>query len=179
MKKSIETDRLILREIRVTDIDGMYALDSDPEVQRYLGNNPLQTKEQSLEAINFIRQQYIDNGIGRWAIIDKQTNDFIGWTGLKYITELTNKHINYYDLGYRLRKEYWGKGIASESAIASLTLAFDELKAQEVYAIADSENIGSNAILKKIGFTLLEVFDYDGIPHNWFKITKEEFKKTI
>lgn len=92
MKIFAETERLILREILPSDIDGMFELDSDPEVHKYLGNKPVTTREQISDAINFIRQQYIDNGIGRWAIIDKKTNDFIGWTGLKFVTELTNNH---------------------------------------------------------------------------------------
>ena len=53
--------------------------------------------------ISFIRAQYVKNGIGRWAIIDKNTEDFIGWTGLKYEQNL-RKEFNYYDLGYRLKK---------------------------------------------------------------------------
>lgn len=177
MIKHIETERLLLREIVESDIEGMYDLDADVEVHQYLGKNPVQNKEQSLEVINFIRQQYIDNGIGRWAIIDKETNDFVGWTGLKYVTELTNNHINYYDLGYRLRKKYWGKGIATESAVASLRLAFEILHANAVYAMADVDNDGSNAILKKIGFTKVETFDLEGVDHHWYEITKEQFFK--
>nr|WP_240768670.1 GNAT family N-acetyltransferase [Olivibacter sp. XZL3] len=80
----------------------MYELDSDPEVHKYLGNNPIKDKDQVPGIIDFIRKQYIEHGIGRWAVVDKQTNDFIGWAGLKYITEETNGQKNYYDLGYRL-----------------------------------------------------------------------------
>lgn len=176
MKVLVETDRLILREIILTDIEGMYELDSDPEVHKYLGNNPVKEKEEVIEVINFIRQQYIVNGIGRWAIIDKKTNDFIGWTGLKYVTELTNNHKNYYDLGYRLRKKYWGKGIATESAIASLDYAFDKLNAKEVYAMADCKNDDSNKILKKLGLNFIEKFELDGVEHNWYKIIKTEYR---
>lgn len=171
-----ETKRLILREIALTDIDGMFDLDSDYEVHKYLGNNPVKDKQETVDVINFIRQQYLDNGIGRWAIIDKQTNEFIGWTGLKYVTELTNNHINYYDLGYRLRKKYWGKGIATESAIASLGYAFDKLNANEIYAMADCKNDGSNNILKKVGLKFIEKFDLDGVEHNWYKIEKSEYE---
>lgn len=171
----IQTDRLILREILPTDVDGMFALDSDPEVHKYLGNKPVTSKEQVVAVINFIRQQYIDNGIGRWAVIDKRTNDFIGWAGLKFVTELTNNHQNYYDLGYRLRKKYWGQGIATEAAKASLQYAFEQLKTHEVYAMADCENIGSNKILKKLGLQFIEKFDYDGIEHNWYCIKKKEY----
>lgn len=171
-----ETERLILREIIPSDIDGMFELDSDPEVHKYLGNKPVTEREQISNVINFIRQQYTDNGIGRWAIIDKKTNHFIGWTGLKFVTDLTNNHKNYYDLGYRLIKKYWGQGIAIETAIASLNFAFEQLKAGEVYAMADCENDGSNKILKKVGLNFIERFDLDGIEHNWYKIDKNKYE---
>jgi [ribosomal protein S5]-alanine N-acetyltransferase len=67
----IETERLILREIVPTDVDGLFELDSDPEVHRYLGNKTIDSREKIVELIEFIRKQYADNGIGRWAIIDK------------------------------------------------------------------------------------------------------------
>lgn len=170
MKIFVETKRLLLREILPTDIDGMYELDSDPEVHSYLGNKPVKNKEEVADIINFIRQQYTDNGIGRWAIIDKKTNAFMGWAGLKLITNETNHHNNYYDLGYRLIKKYWGQGIATEAAIATLQYAFEKLNTNEVYAIADSDNTGSNKILKKIGFTFIEDFNLDSVKHNWYKI---------
>ncbi len=176
MKVFAETERLILREILPIDVEGLWELDSDPEVHKYLGNNPVTDKEQIVEVINFIRQQYIDNGIGRWAIIDKKTNEFIGWTGLKFVTDTINNHQNYYDLGYRLIKKYWGQGIATETAFASLEYAFDKLNATEVYAIADCENDGSNKVLKKAGLTFIETFDLEGMKLNWYKISKTEFK---
>lgn len=176
MKIFAETERLILREILPTDVEGMYQLDADPDVHKYLGNKPVTSREQTVEVINFIRQQYIDNGIGRWAIIDKKSHEFLGWTGLKLVTDETNHHKNYYDLGYRLIKKYWGKGIATESAFASLEYAFDKLDAKEVYAMADCENNGSNNILKKVGLDFIETFDLDGTKHNWYKIDKPGFE---
>lgn len=173
-----ETERLILREIIPSDIDGMFELDSDPEVHKFLGNKPVTDRKQIVNVINFIRKQYIDNGIGRWAIVDKKTNDFIGWTGLKFVTDLTNNRKNYYDLGYRLKKKYWGKGIATETAIVSLDYAFNKLKVEEVYAAASCENIGSNKILQKIGLNLIETFYYEDIKCNWYKIDKNDYEKT-
>lgn len=175
MKIFAETKRLLLREILPTDINGMYELDSDPDVHSYLGNKPVNNKKEVVDIINFIRQQYIDNGIGRLAIIDKKTNAFMGWTGLKLITNETNHHNNYYDLGYRLTKKYWEQGIATEAAIGTLQYAFEKLNINEIYAIADSKNMGSNKILTKIGLTFIETFDLDGIKHNWYKIDKTEY----
>jgi len=71
MEIFVEIERLILREITLEDEVGLFQLDSDSDVHRYLGNKPVDNIEQIREVIKFIRQQYIDNGIGRWAIIEK------------------------------------------------------------------------------------------------------------
>jgi RimJ/RimL family protein N-acetyltransferase len=176
MKLLAETERLIIREIVPTDVDEMFELHSDPEVHRYLGNKTVTTKAETIDIINFVRQQYNDHGVGRWAIIDKKTNEFIGWTGLEFVTKETNNHKNYYDLGYRLKKRFWGHGIATESAFASLDYAFDKLNANEVYAIADCENQGSNKILRKVGLKFVEIFEFEGIKHNWYKVDRTEYQ---
>jgi RimJ/RimL family protein N-acetyltransferase len=173
MKIFLETERLILREILPSDLDGLFELDSDPEVHRYLGNQPVKDKTQIVEIIQFIRQQYLDYGIGRWAVVDKQSKEFMGWAGLKWITTPINNHVHYYDLGYRLIKKHWGKGIATESAQAALIYAFEQLNAQAVYAMADCENIGSNHVLQKVGLHFVETFDFEGIVHNWYKIVQQ------
>ena len=173
MKIFAETERLLLRELLPEDINGLLQLDSDPEVHQYLGQKTISTIEESSQNLNYIRKQYIDNGIGRWAVIEKETNQFIGWSGLKLITELTNGHINYYDLGYRFIKEYWGKGYATESAKASISYAFNQLNANEVYAIADIDNLASIKILEKLGLKRINIFQYDGKPHHWLKIEKQ------
>lgn len=177
MKVFLTTERLLMREILPTDVDGMFELDSDPEVHKYLGNHPVKTKEESLELINYIRQQYIDHGIGRWAIIDRKTNEFIGWTGLKFVTKETNHHKEYYDLGYRLIKRFWGRGIAAETAFASLEYAFNTLKIPEVYAMAARDNLASNRILQKAGLTLTETFEMEGVAHNWYKIERSGYER--
>ena len=96
---------------------------------------------------------------------------------MKFVTTEINKHKNYYDLGYRLIKKYWGQGIGTEAALASLKYAFEKLKVDEVYAMADCENTGSNNILKKLGMNCIETFDYEGIKHNWYKIEKREYEE--
>ena len=83
----VETLRLTLRELLPQDVDGMFDLDADPEVHRYLGNQPLQEKHQAEKVIEFVRRQYVDNGIGRWAMVDKASGDFVGWTGLKLVKD--------------------------------------------------------------------------------------------
>ena len=96
MNIHIETPRLIIRDVELYDAEGIFQLDSDPEVHKYLGENPIKTMLEAKKIIEYIRNQYIEHGIGRWAIIDKKTCDFIGWTGLKYEQQIRNS-FNYYD----------------------------------------------------------------------------------
>jgi RimJ/RimL family protein N-acetyltransferase len=179
MKIFIETERLILRAFVLEDVDGLFELDSDPEVQRYLGNKPITEKEQALKTIKYVQQQYVENGIGRWALIEKSTNSFIGWSGLKLVKEPVNQHVNFYDIGYRLLQKYWGQGFASESAFASLAYGFNELNLNEIYAAANVENIGSNTILRKIGMQFVETFYYEAALQNWYKITQTDWQQKI
>jgi len=177
MKIITETERLIIREIGETDFDAMFELHSDPDVHIYLGNNTITSKEKLIEAIDSLKKQYIEFGVGRWAMIHKQTNEFIGWTGLEFVTKEINNHKNFYDLGYRLLKQFWGQGFASESAFASVDYGFTKLDATDIYAMADIKNEGSNKILKKVGLEFLETFDLDGIEHNWYRLKKSEYEQ--
>lgn len=165
----IETPRLILRDILSEDEEDMFKMDSNPIVHQYLGNKPIRTIAETRENIAFIRKQYIDFGIGRWAVIEKETSLFAGWAGLKWITEEMNHHQNFYDLGYRLSPQFWGKGIASEAAIASFEYAFNELKVNKLYAITHVENLASRHILEKIGFNFVETFKFQDLDCNWLK----------
>lgn len=182
MKIYAETDRLILRELLLTDDTEMFAMDSDPEVHKFLGNKPTKEIEETRKTIELVRQQYIDNGIGRWAIIEKSSGEFVGWTGLKLMKDTINNHSNFYDVGYRLAQKHWGKGYATESAKASLRYAFEEMNLSEVFGITHVENMVSRKALEKCGLKFIETFvwgQWNELPCNWLKITKEEWHSTI
>ena len=177
MIQPIETERLILREIIPTDDERLFVLDSDPEVHRYLGNNPVKEIQQVRDYIQFIRQQYIDFGIGRWAVIEKESNLFIGWSGIKYYNFPINNHVHFYELGYRLIPEFWGKGYATESARAWIKYGFENFETQKMYAMTDIHNQNSKNVLTKVGFIQKGSFDYEDDPKqpcNWFELSKEE-----
>ena len=108
MKKSFDSDRLFYRELLPTDDRAMFELDSNPEVQRYTGSKVVSSIDESRAIIAQIRQQYIDHGIGRWAVILKETNEFLGWAGLKFHASM-NAYENVHDLGYRFLQKHWEK----------------------------------------------------------------------
>lgn len=172
---TIETERFILRPFLETDVQDIFELDSDLDVHRYLGY-PTKSMEEAQATVAYVQNQYKKDGLGRWAVIDKKTNEFIGWSGLKYEREVRD-NMDYYDLGYRLKKKYWGKGIATETALASLKYGFETLNLNEIFAGAHVDNIGSNKVLQKVGLQLLETFEYEGVPHHWYSINKEGWQK--
>jgi len=166
----METERLILRELLPTDDIGMFELDSNPEVHRFLGNKPVKTIEESRMYIENIRQQYVDNGTGRWAVILKESNEFIGWSGIKLIKESINNHQDFYEIGYRFIQKHWGKGYATEAGQAFVDYAFNEMKVEYLYAYADAGNENSKKILGKLGMNYINSFEYEGEEHVWFKM---------
>lgn len=165
----IETPRLIIRELQESDAEAMFEMDRDAEVHRYLGGKPYTDIAQSRDNIAFIRAQYAQNGIGRWAVELKTTGEFIGWTGFKLMRDQpVNGHVDHYDFGYRHARRFWKKGYAFEAAQAALAYGLRELRIPDVYAMTDVENAGSRRILEKLGFRLVEIFRYDG-PSLWVK----------
>ena len=182
MTFKIETERLLLRDIRLEDLDGMFALDSNPNVHKYLGNKPIKTIAEAEKNIHKILQQYKTLGIGRFAVIEKASNQFIGWSGLKFNTgekESLGDKRDFYDVGYRLIERFWNKGYARESAIASLNFGFQELKLDVIVGAAETGNIASNKILKKIGLHYKEQFPFENEMINWYELKKEEYAKTM
>lgn len=173
MKFHIETERLILRELRLTDLEGMFELDSDPEVHRFLGNKPIMTMEESQVIIEKVLGQYEEYGIGRWAVIEKNTGAFMGWSGIKFNTDYNmNGFEQYYDVGYRLIKRFWGKGYATESGKAAVDYAFNILNLPELFATTEIGNQASHNALLKIGLKYIEDFYFEEQQLNlrWYKI---------
>ena len=147
MINKIETERLIIREIRKSDLEGMFALDSSTEVHKYLGNKTIKTKEEAEKIIKFIQQQYKERGIGRFAVIEKASGNFIGWSGFKLNQgnkEEVNGFQNFIDIGYRFIPKYWNNGYGLESAKACLEFGFKQMNYETIYGAAEIENIGSN-----------------------------------
>ncbi len=165
-----ESERLNYRPIEISDAKALFEMDNNPNVHLFLGNEPVKTIDEVFDYIKNIQNQYIKNGIGRFAIAIKKNNEVIGWAGIKFITEPENNHVNFYDLGYRLQEKHWKKGFALEAAKAWLEYGFEVMKIKKMYASAHVDNIGSNKILQKIGMKENGQFYYDDLLCNWYEL---------
>ncbi|MET3731283.1 GNAT family N-acetyltransferase [Moheibacter stercoris] len=178
----LETERLLIKPLSEEHIDDWFEMDSDPEVHTYISQSPVQSKDEIREALKFISQQYKDNGVGRWAVVDKNSGEMLGWCGLKFYKEPLNGHAQIYEHGYRFKQKHWGKGLATESSKAVLDWGFENLGIDTIYAITDPENLNSQHVLKKLGFHHTGNFDweFEGKKFKncyWFELSRNDFHK--
>lgn len=166
MKKILETKRLYLRELTPEDAEDFFNLNLDPEVIKYTGDLAFNN---IIEARSFLQNynQYEMFGMGRWAVIHKEDNLFLGWCGLKYSPDLDEV-----DIGFRFHKKYWNQGFATESAQACLEFGFNQLNLEKIVGRAMEANIASVKVLEKIGMQYVGKFDFlkhEGVLYEIFK----------
>lgn len=155
----LETERLILRPHTLDDVEPSYQMNLDEEVSRYTGDRGVQSREEIHRRIKEdVLGDYAKYGFGRFAVMLKSENIFIGFSGLKYLPDLDEV-----DLGYRLVRDYWGKGYATESAQASLDFGFNQLGLERIIALALPENEASIHIMDKLGFEFDKMVEEDGL----------------
>ena len=172
----LETKRLLLRPFLTADAEVLFKMDANPNVHRYLWQKPTQNLDESKVLIDYIHKQYAENKIGRFATILKDTNEFIGWTGIKYVNDHTeNGNTNFYDYGYRLDEPHWGKGYATEATEAWLEYGFSKMNVPSLHAYTHHDNGASNHILSKVGMELIENYiAADGVKWNWWKLENKK-----
>lgn len=154
----IESERTVLREWVPNDAPWLYQLNMNPQVVRYTGDAGF-TSTQS--ALNLIKSypNYQRDGYGRWMVIDKSTDHPIGWCGLK------NNPWGI-DLGFRFFEAVWGKGIATECALATVEKA-KALGLRDLIGRALSENVGSWKVLEKVGMQRYESLPIEDFAQNY------------
>lgn len=94
---------------------------------------------------------------------------------MKFRATEENNYSNIYDLGYRFDEKYWNKGFATEAAKRWLDYGFNEMELQTIHACAVTENIGSNTVLRKLGFEFTNEYLVNDTIHSWYKFDKQNF----
>jgi len=154
-----ETARLRLREWEEADETRFYRVMNTPDVMKHLGGvqSPEEWGAAYLRILGF-QQQY---GHTFWVLEDRASGELLGFCGIKRVNapdagELIESH----EIGWRLRPEAWGQGIAKEAAITSLDLAFGRFAAPFVVATTIPANLPSLALMKRLGMTRREDLEY-------------------
>ncbi len=144
----LETERLRLREIVHEDAQGIFNCFSNNDVMRYYGQDPITTKEQAEQFVEFFSKNFKENRGIRWGIELKEKEGIIGTIGFNVWSP---KHKRA-EIGYELYPNYWNKGYATEAVSKVISYGFNELDLTRIGAVVFIENKPSNKLLKKLGF---------------------------
>ena len=181
--KYIKTKRLILRDWQESDIEPFVQMNLDRDVRRYFPS--LQTREESILYAHNAQRGIRDRGFGLFAVERKDTNEFIGFTGIHVLEADDNLDFEFLpcvEIGWRLKKKHWNQGFATEAAKGVLKFVQRQTDIKEIYAFTAVRNKPSINIMEKLGMEEVRTFDHPAIidghalkPHVLYKIsTKKE-----
>ncbi|MFE2870360.1 GNAT family N-acetyltransferase [Embleya sp. NPDC059259] len=141
----IETERLSLRPLAISDVDAFVALHADPRVNRFVGTF---SRQQALERLAVVERQWAERGHGLCAVELRSNGEFIGRSGLQYWEQFDEV-----ELGWTLRAEHWGHGYATEAARACLDWGFASLQEDYFTALMRPGNEPSVKVAQRLGFS--------------------------
>lgn len=166
-----ETERVEIREFEVRDSKALSKILSDPDVMEYSSKGPLD-EAGTKKFVESCRKTYEVHGYGLWAVIDKKSGSLIGYCGLSHATV---DNLDKVEIAYRLAKEYWGLGIASETAAAVLAQGFDALNLELIVGIVSTRHKASIGVLEKIGFRDFYMTSYCGWDVRIYHLSKTQW----
>lgn len=154
------SERLGFRTYTQNDFDNIYALCSDTEVMHFFPA-PLNQEESQAQLDKLINRQEQD-GCTFWATELLETGEFIGFIGVAVI-RMGASFDGGIEIGWRLKKEHWRNGYASEGAMACLEYARDVLGIKKVLSFTAKVNIPSQKVMEKIGMAKIDEFDHPAL----------------
>jgi len=154
----LTTERLLLRPWRASDREPFAALNADPEVMRYFPA-PL-TRAESDAMVDAIIENFAMRGWGLWAVEVIDCAPFVGFVGLN-VPGFETVFTPCVEIGWRLAREHWGKGYASEAARAALQHGFEDVGLDEILSWTATTNLQSQAVMARIGMTHDPADDFD------------------
>ncbi|WP_108816542.1 GNAT family N-acetyltransferase [Loktanella sp. Alg231-35] len=166
---TIITERLQLVPYAPAHLDGLYAMNSDPEVMRHLG--PPQTREEV--ATSIARQQHVwaRNGFGWWSVIEREAEALVGAACLQHLAHVETNPL---EIGWRLRPAGQGKGYATEAGRAVMRYGFDVIGESRLVAVTDPENKASARVMERLGMTYIGIQTHYDVPCVTYEIKRTD-----
>jgi ribosomal-protein-alanine N-acetyltransferase len=168
---TITTPRLVLRPFADDDAPALHQILSVPGVLRYFPNTQPPPLEKVHKLVSHQLQHWHEHNLGWWAVEPRQEKVFIGWCGLQYLPETDETEV-----AYLLAKPYWGQGLATEGARASLRYGFETLELEIIIGLVHPENIASQRVIEKLGMPFTNEARYFGIDVYRYALNRSDFK---
>lgn len=156
----LESKRLLLRELTLSDVDDLFAILGDEETMRFYPAS--KTREQTIGWIEWNLRSYEQYGFGLWGLVLKETGEFVGDCGLT-MQEVDGEW--FVEVGYHVKKTHWRHGLATEAAMACRDHAFDVLGLCRLIALVRVENVPSAGVARKLGMDVWKETMRSGLRH--------------
>jgi RimJ/RimL family protein N-acetyltransferase len=156
----LETERLLLRRFTADDVDLLIELDSDPDVMHHITGGRPTSRE---EIVSDVLPAFLDYyrryaGFGFWAAVERSTGRFVGWFHLRPAHGDGPDEV---ELGYRLRRDVWGRGYATEGSRALIDTAFRHFGVRRVHAETMAVHVASRRVMERSGLRYARTFHQD------------------
>lgn len=174
----LTTSRLRLEPCSERHLDGLQAVNGDAEVMKYLTGRP-ETREETVAMIRRVESRWAEWGYSWWSFIERASDEVVG-TGC--IQNLRKAGANPdpscpLEIGWRLRRDRWHRGLALEAARAMADFAFDTLRAERLYAVCNPDNSASEAVMKRLGMRLLGMQEWYAMQVTTYEVTRAEWEQ--
>ena len=175
---TLTTARLRLEPYRDEHVDGLHALNSDPEVMRYLSGKP-DTPDETRAIVERVKARWAEVGYSWWAFIERETGEIVGAGCLQNLrreaTPLPDRACPL-EIGWRLRRDAQGRGLATEAAIAIADFAFDVRRADELLAVCHPDNTASASVMARLGMRALGLQRWYGKDLTTYRIDAAQWR---
>lgn len=167
MIPELVTERLLLRGLELADLDAYAAICADPEVRRYLGDGRPLERSAAWREMAFLLGHWGLRGFGQWAVVQRENGELLGRAGLWQPEGWPGLEV-----GWVLGRPYWGRGFATEAALAGLNHAFSVLGAQQVISLIHPENERSIRVAERLGERYERQVELSRTPHRLYGIER-------
>ena len=163
----LETRRLILREMTLHDVDDLHKVLGDPEAMQFYPQ-PFDRQMTQMWIERSI-QRYAQHGFGLWSVISKENGELIGDCGL-LVQEVDD--VKEIEVGYHIRRDLWGKGLATEAAQVARDYGFSQLGVAKLISLINPANIASRRVAEKNGIRLIKEMEWRNKPTCVYALSK-------
>jgi RimJ/RimL family protein N-acetyltransferase len=173
----LTTARLRLEPFTDSHVNGLNALNADPEVMRYISGRP-ERLEETIAVVQRVKQRWIEFGYSWWSFIDQASGRIVGAGCLQNLRREASSlpdPASPLEIGWRLRRDCWGQGLATEAAHRMARFAFDDLHADELYAVCHPANTASANVMKRLGMQFRGLQTWYGENLATYQTTSDEW----
>lgn len=170
----MKTERLLIREFVPEDLAALHAILSDPETMRYYPAPKSRAESEQWIASNC--ERYETDGYGLWAVVDLETGEFLGDAGIvrQMVPSESGETLPEFEIGYHIRRDRWGEGLATEAADACRRFGFGSLDCTRLISLVRPENKPSARVAEKIGMAPERMVTMWGFEHTVYALTRDD-----